>query len=133
VLDSLGDLAGAKQMHEQALQAFNEVGDKPRAAATLGNLAGSEEQGDLAGAKQRFEQALQVDQPLSTGVERLCALWIAGVLIQQDKLVEARQKSEQALRSARTLRTRPRFRQSGSARRLRGGTRTWTGSGKNLR
>ena len=105
MLDRLADFAGARKDLEEAVQIFNEVGDKDSAGIVeieLGDVL--EEGGDLPGATQHLERALQLE--IETGNKSAQASTLsslAGVLLDQDDLKQAREESEQALALQRDL------------------------------
>jgi len=92
-------------MHEEALQAFRQEGNRRGEASTLSNLGNILlEQGQLAVAKERFEESMAIQQ--QTGYRRGIGfgLWgVSEVLLAQDRLTEARAKTEEAMALRREL------------------------------
>jgi tetratricopeptide (TPR) repeat protein len=98
-MDGLGDLTGALQMQQQSLAAFNQIGDRRGAAATLNNLGNLfVEMGNLTEARASFEQALAITQEISyRGGEPYAIAGLGNVLLASGDLAGATKQYEQAI------------------------------------
>lgn len=98
-LDSMGDLKGALKMQQQALDAFNQVGDKRGAGATLNNLGILfVELGELDEAQKYYEQALAMARETSYHRGEPDPMSGAGdVLLARGDLAGAKKNYEQAM------------------------------------
>jgi len=93
-----GDLRGAIQLYEEALQ-LGEAADTGNVAQAGYNIARVRQlQGDLAGAKQGFEQSLATWQKNGDQYSSAYAMWSLGsLLLEEADFSGARKMYEQAL------------------------------------
>lgn len=115
VLDDQGKHREAKQIYEQALSIFTEIGHEGAVTTTLNNMAYAvKDLGDLAGARKLFEKALQLSRKLGDEAREAQALngvaivsWRQGDLVTATKMytdaVAIHRKRQDSVRTATVL------------------------------
>ena len=99
LLQKQGNLDGAQQLYEQALEIHRELNNKTSEAITLNNMADVlYDKGDLPGARARYEQVLAMYEKLGDKSGSAYARsGIGEVQAEQGDLAAARKNYEQAL------------------------------------
>ena len=105
IYDNMGDQAQAARYLDMALEGWRSVGNRPRVAATLGNLAGLRAKaGDLDTALELQREALAIRRELSNRSGEAYSLEMIGsILTKLGRVNEARESLEESLRIRREL------------------------------
>jgi tetratricopeptide (TPR) repeat protein len=99
-LVTLGNVGKARQLYEQALRIWEQIGDAHDRAATLHQLGILEaQQGNVDKARQLYEQSLRIKEQIGNARGRAATINQLGILeAHQGNVDKARQLYEQALR-----------------------------------